>query len=81
MLLDQDGPELASELAAAKLLAGEAADRNARTAIQVLGGMGFTWETLPHYLLKRSWVLESSFGTRDDQALAISALLAEEVGA
>ena len=37
---------------------------NARAAIQVLGGMGFTWEMLPNYLLKRAWVLEHAFGRR-----------------
>ena len=44
---------------AAKLLATEAAIDGASTAIQVLGGMGFTWETEPHLLLKRAWVLAS----------------------
>lgn len=55
--------------AAAKLLAAEAAIDNAATAVQVLGGMGFTWDMLPNYLLKRAWVLEHAFGTADDHAL------------
>ena len=38
---------------AAKVLAGEAGVANGRTAVQVLGGMGFTWQMLPHYFLKR----------------------------
>ena len=38
----------------AKHLAGEAGIANGRTAVQVLGGMGFTWEMLPHYFLKRA---------------------------
>lgn len=59
--------------AGAKLLAGEAALENARTAIQIHGGMGFTWEMLPNYLLKRAWVLEHVFGDADSQALAIGA--------
>jgi alkylation response protein AidB-like acyl-CoA dehydrogenase len=61
----------ARAVAAAKLLAGEAAVDNAGAAVQVLGGMGFTWEMLPHYLLKRAWVLETSVGTADQHALAI----------
>lgn len=61
--------------ARAKLLAGEAAVGNARTAVQVLGGMGFTWEMLPHRLLKRAWVLEQGFGTTDDHALRLGATL------
>jgi alkylation response protein AidB-like acyl-CoA dehydrogenase len=59
----------------AKLLAGEAARENASTAIQILGGMGFTWEMLPNHLLKRAWVLEQSFGTADDHALALGGAL------
>jgi len=59
--------------AAAKLLAGEAAVENARAAIQVHGGIGFTWEMLPNYLLKRAWVLEHTFGGADSHAFSISA--------
>ncbi len=54
--------------AAAKLLACEAALENAATAIQILGGMGFTWDMAPNYLLKRAWVLENSFGSADEHA-------------
>lgn len=63
----------------AKLLAGEAAVTNGRMAIQVLGGMGFTWEMLPHYFLKRAWVLESAFGASDAHAVALSEVLASDV--
>ena len=48
---------------------------NARACIQVHGGMGFTWEMMPHYLLKRTWVLEHSFGTTDRHTEAIAATL------
>ena len=54
---------------AAKLLATEAALDGAGTAVQVLGGMGFTWDMLPNHLLKRAWVREASFGSADDHAL------------
>jgi alkylation response protein AidB-like acyl-CoA dehydrogenase len=64
----------------AKLLAGEAARENAGTAIQVLGGMGFTWEMLPNHLLKRAWVLDQSFGTADDHALALALALGTGLG-
>jgi alkylation response protein AidB-like acyl-CoA dehydrogenase len=57
---------------AAKLLAGEAAIANSRSAIQILGGMGFTWEMLPHYYLKRAWVLENTFGTGTSHSLALA---------
>jgi alkylation response protein AidB-like acyl-CoA dehydrogenase len=65
---------------AAKLLAGEAAISNAKAAVQILGGMGFTWAMVPHYLLKRAWVLEYAFGTADAHALALGTRIGEEVG-
>jgi alkylation response protein AidB-like acyl-CoA dehydrogenase len=64
---------------AAKLLAGEAALENARASIQVLGGMGFTWDMPPHFLLKRALVLDQVFGTPTAHALAIGSSLEEEV--
>jgi len=64
-----DDPRRAASTA--KLLAGDAALANAGTAIQVLGGMGFTWEMLPNHLLKRAWVLEHAFGPADDHATSI----------
>ena len=57
----------------AKLLADEAALGNARTAIQVHGGMGFTWEVPLHLHLKRARVHSSSFGTPAAHAAALAA--------
>jgi alkylation response protein AidB-like acyl-CoA dehydrogenase len=51
--------------AGAKLLADEAAIANARAAIQVHGGMGYTWEVPLHLHLKRSRVLATTFGTKN----------------
>ncbi|MFF3939045.1 acyl-CoA dehydrogenase family protein [Streptomyces phaeofaciens] len=45
-----------ADVAAARLLADEAAVRGARDCLQVHGGMGFTWEADVHLLLKRAWV-------------------------
>ena len=50
-------------VAGAKLPADEAAITNARVAIQVHGGMGYTWEVPLHLHLKRSRVLATTFGT------------------
>ena len=61
-----DDPDAA--VRSAKVVAGEAALANARTCVQVHGGMGFTWEMVPHYLLKRAWVLEYAFGTAGEHA-------------
>jgi alkylation response protein AidB-like acyl-CoA dehydrogenase len=62
----------------AKLLAGEAAIANAKAAVQILGGMGFTWAMLPHLLLKRAWLLEHAFGTGDAHALMLGTRVGEE---
>ena len=64
-------------VAAAKLLATEAALDGAGTAVQVLGGMGFTWELLPNHLLKRAWVLAHAFGAGEDHAERLGAALVE----
>ncbi|MEU3711654.1 acyl-CoA dehydrogenase family protein [Streptomyces catenulae] len=47
--------ESEDEVCAAKLLADDAAVRNARDCLQVHGGMGFTWEAEIHLHLKRAW--------------------------
>ncbi|MGW0364231.1 acyl-CoA dehydrogenase family protein [Streptomyces sp. NPDC002990] len=63
------------EIAAAKLLADEAAVRNARDCLQVHGGMGFTWEADVHLHLKRAWVRAEQWRT----AAEAEELLAEEL--
>jgi alkylation response protein AidB-like acyl-CoA dehydrogenase len=57
----------------AKLLADEAALANARAAIQVHGGMGFTWELPLHLHLKRSRILCTTFGAPSEHAVAMAA--------
>ena len=81
ILDDEHGGDAQHAASAAKLLAGQAGIDNGRAAVQVLGGMGFTWEMLPHYFLKRSWVLEQSFGTGESHALALGDALAAALGA
>lgn len=73
-----DTPEVANvqkAVSSAKVTAGESAIRNARIGIQVHGGMGFTWEVMAHYYLKRAWVCENAFGTRDEHAETIATIL------
>jgi alkylation response protein AidB-like acyl-CoA dehydrogenase len=75
-----DDPEVGDverAVAGAKVIAGEGAIRNARTCIQVYGGMGFTWEMPPHYYLKRAWVLANVFGTTEEHENAIAARIGE----
>jgi alkylation response protein AidB-like acyl-CoA dehydrogenase len=61
--------------AGAKLLADEAAITNARTAIQVHGGMGYTWEVPLHLHLKRSRVLATTFGSSAVLSTLLGSLL------
>ena len=65
----------ARAVAAAKLIAGEAAFVNGKACIQVHGGMGFTWEVDAHLYLKRARVLDTVFGPADVQAERMAAYL------
>ena len=80
ILDDERGGDARHAASSAKLLAGQAGIDNGRAAVQVLGGMGFTWEMLPHYFLKRAWVLEQSFGTGESHALALGDALGDAIG-
>jgi len=60
-----EGEEAAPRhVAAAKVLATDAALANAADNVQNHGGMGFTWEADAHLYLKRAWLLEHALGTR-----------------
>jgi alkylation response protein AidB-like acyl-CoA dehydrogenase len=52
-----------ARVAHAKIVAGEAADFACRTAVQVYGAMGFTWEADVHFFLKRALGLNYAWGT------------------
>jgi alkylation response protein AidB-like acyl-CoA dehydrogenase len=71
--IDEPGVgDVARAVAGAKLLAGEAAIANGKSAIQVHGGMGFTWEVDVHLYLKRAWVLDTMFGSTGAHARAVA---------
>jgi alkylation response protein AidB-like acyl-CoA dehydrogenase len=67
------GQLLERSVSGAKVLADEAAITNARAAIQVHGGMGFTWEVPLHLHLKRSRVLATTFGAPAERTAALAA--------
>ena len=66
----------ARAVASAKIVACDAAMKNARASIQIHGGMGYTWEMPPHYYLKRAWVLATSFGESDEYEERLAASIA-----
>lgn len=73
--LADGGPDAQFQVLAAKTVAGAAALDNASAAIQVLGGIGFTWEHDVHLYLKRNHVLEQIFGP---PRLRLAELLAQK---
>jgi len=64
MTLDNDRLDAAFQASAAKVVATDAALENARAAIQVHGGLGFTWEHDSHLHMKRAHLLDHMLGSR-----------------
>jgi alkylation response protein AidB-like acyl-CoA dehydrogenase len=60
-------PEMALACAAAKAYAGDAARLVTGEAIQMHGGIGFTWELDLHLYLKRAKTLEQHYGSTEQQ--------------
>jgi alkylation response protein AidB-like acyl-CoA dehydrogenase len=75
MLDDPSAGDAARAVAGAKLLADEAATANGRSCVQVHGGMGFTWEVPVHFFAKRAWLHATEFGTADEHAEDLAAIL------
>jgi len=72
---DPEGADVERIVAGARILAGEAALKNAKGSLQVHGGMGFTWEVDVHLFLKRAWLLNTTFGPLAAHADALAARL------
>jgi alkylation response protein AidB-like acyl-CoA dehydrogenase len=73
-----DDPDRAA--AVAKVVAGEAALKNAKTCIQVHGGIGYTWELDVQRYWKRASVLDTQFGNRDECAQSIALMVRNGAG-
>jgi len=67
--------EVTRAVSSAKLLAGEAALANGKAAVQVHGGMGFTWEVDAHLYLKRAFALDTLFGSTGTHADTVAGCL------
>ena len=72
---DPDVGDVQRAVSTAKLLAGESAIVNSKSAIQIHGGMGFTWEVPIHLYLKRAAFLDVAFGGVDQHAEVLAATL------
>jgi alkylation response protein AidB-like acyl-CoA dehydrogenase len=58
-------PGRAVHVSMGKVAACDAATRAARTALQVHGAIGYTWEQDLHIWMRRAWSLEQAFGRND----------------
>ena len=58
----EEHPSAPDQATAAAVVAARAAVTAAETAIQVHGGMGFTWEAVPHLYYKRALLLQDELG-------------------
>ena len=58
----EDAPDRARATSMAKAYCGDVARQACNDAIQIHGGMGFTWELGLHRFLRRSKVLEHAHG-------------------
>ena len=74
-LLDTAGADLGTPARIAKVACSRAYTEVATRAIQVFGGMGFTWEHPAHLHLKRAKSSELLFGPPDDHLDALAATL------
>ena len=69
--LDADPDAAPLLVATAKAYAGSAARYVCGQAIQLYGGVGFTWEYDPHIFYKRTKTLEQFYGSTGDQLEAV----------
>lgn len=75
--ISEDAPDRARASSMAKAYAGDVTRQVCNEAIQVHGGMGFTWEMGLHRYLRRAKVVEHSFGdTRYHQERVLAETLA-----
>jgi alkylation response protein AidB-like acyl-CoA dehydrogenase len=62
-MVDNDDIDIAErEAAIAKAWCGQAAVRSVETAVQMLGGIGVTWESTAHLFLRHAHLLSAAFG-------------------
>jgi alkylation response protein AidB-like acyl-CoA dehydrogenase len=72
-MADEQPEQAALAIAAAKVYAGDAGRSVCGEAIQLHGGVGFTWEYDPHVYLKRVKTLEQFYGSTGQQLESVLA--------
>ncbi|MFI0479812.1 acyl-CoA dehydrogenase [Actinomadura sp. 9N215] len=72
--LDEDAPGAGFAAAVAAVIAADAGVRTARDAVQILGGIGFTWEHDAHVYLRRASTLRALLGPSRTWAAKVAAL-------
>jgi len=76
--LDTGDPDAGVHCSMGKALAGDAAGRAARVALQIHGAIGYTWECDVHLWMKKAWALAAAWGDSGfHRARVLEGLLAE----
>ena len=75
MCVDADTDDADAAVHSAKLEAGTAARRCARTSLQVHGGIGYTWEHGLHFWLRRAYAGDAFMGPSDYHARRLADVL------
>lgn len=76
---DSDTTRLREAACLAKIAASDAARQVTTSAIQVLGGIGFTWEADVHWLYKRAQLDAAYLGTAKEHRARLASLLRERL--
>ena len=74
-----DDPEAPVAAATAKIWCSDAALRVAESALQVHGGIGFTWESDVHLYLKRAQLDQTAFGDARHHRERLAAMLTQRL--
>jgi alkylation response protein AidB-like acyl-CoA dehydrogenase len=78
--LDEADPDAGLHSSMAKALASEAATGAARTALQVHGAIGYTWESDIHLWMKKAWALAAAWGDAASHRARVLATLLGDGG-
>lgn len=73
--LDADAPDAVDTAHAAKARSGQAAVHAAERALQAHGGIGMTWEAVPHLFLRRALSVDGWLGGRSEHRRRLGARL------